>query len=868
MSVFDRICSVLLLFSFFFITANNADAQGKKVNVGPIPSWVNKLNADTTSTFKESEISLGYLFLLYDDQRNYAEHTTYFHYSEKIVSDDGVQSESDISVSFDPSYQTLIFHEIKVIRNKKVINVLNPGAFKVVQAETERERYIYNGRLSAECTLPDIRKGDIIDYSYSIIGDNPVFKNKYHDDLQIEYGVPVCRIYYRLLMPPDRSVDIKNVATDIKCTKSVNGNEYVWDQTHVSAVLEDDDVPSWFDARGYVQLSEFKSWGEMASWAADIFKYNETVSGKLKEKIEELRKQNPGDKDFLLACIRFVQEEIRYEGIEIGDNTNRPHAPSVVFNQRFGDCKDKSLLLCTMLRTEGFSADPALVNSTCKQVVENWLPSPSDFDHCITKIKLGDKTYWIDPTDDLQKGKLDSLSNPDYKIALVINSATQSLDRIPATYVKRTETTETYVLGDTNTSSTLTVISKFYGDDADNMRGHFQNKSRVDVEKDYVNFYASIYPSITLVDSVVINDDEVNDVITTTEKYKIDSIWEPHGNKIKAEFYAQNLRQQLHIPETRKRKMPYALEYPEDFTQVINITTNTPWNFTDIDFDVKDSCFEFISNSSHSDNNIRLYYHYKSLKDAVAASKVSDYVKKMNSVIDNLNYGLSMTVKKEDNASSDKFPINWMMVFVSLLFSGLCVLIFYNLYKKDFNTVQGASSLPIGGWLVLPAIGLAFTPLRLIFLIYTHPIYFNLEKWTALNNINSGSYNPGLSGMLIGELLTDTFYAIFAIFLLIIFFKKRTTVPRFIMIFYGLSVLIVILDKILVSSVATVNVSNSDVNEIVRSLIAAGIWIPYFLTAQRVKDTFTQTYHQQDNGTTEGLYTNTYTDVTKDFTQP
>ena len=41
--------------------------------------------------------------------------------------------------------------------------------------------------------------------------------------------------------------------------------------------------------------------------------------------------------------------EIRYYSVSLGESSHRPHTPAEVLRNRYGDCKDKSLLLVTIL---------------------------------------------------------------------------------------------------------------------------------------------------------------------------------------------------------------------------------------------------------------------------------------------------------------------------------------------------------------------------------------------------------------------------------------------------------------------------------------------------------------------------------------
>ncbi len=76
----------------------------------------------------------------------------------------------------------------------------------------------------------------------------------------------------------------------------------------------------------------------------------------------------------IAAVLNFVQEEVRYLGFESGLGSYKPFAPNQVFEQRYGDCKDKSLLMVTMLRKMGIEAYPVLVNTALKHNINAVLP--------------------------------------------------------------------------------------------------------------------------------------------------------------------------------------------------------------------------------------------------------------------------------------------------------------------------------------------------------------------------------------------------------------------------------------------------------------------------------------------------------------
>jgi hypothetical protein len=113
---------------------------------------------------------------------------------------------------------------------------------------------------------------------------------------------------------------------------------------------------------------------------------------------------------------RFVQKQVSYLEVMIDSDSMagyRPHSAGEVCDNRYGDCKDKATLLCTMLRSVGVEAYVMLVNSGAPTANRMDWPS-AFFNHAIvaiacreappqssTTVRAGDQDYLLfDPTDD------------------------------------------------------------------------------------------------------------------------------------------------------------------------------------------------------------------------------------------------------------------------------------------------------------------------------------------------------------------------------------------------------------------------------------------------------------------------------------
>jgi len=131
------------------------------------------------------------------------------------------------------------------------------------------------------------------------------------------------------------------------------------------------------------------AWGADGTWAGVGRWYDGLLAG-LERAAEPVRVRARGlivddRRATLEALARFVQEEVRYVAVEVGIGGYRPSAPREVLARRWGDCKDKSLLLVDLLAEAGIPALPALTTAGGGRVDPSF-PSPTQFDHLIVAV--------------------------------------------------------------------------------------------------------------------------------------------------------------------------------------------------------------------------------------------------------------------------------------------------------------------------------------------------------------------------------------------------------------------------------------------------------------------------------------------------
>ncbi len=140
-------------------------------------------------------------------------------------------------------------------------------------------------------------------------------------------------------------------------------------------------------------------WKGVAAWWAGLLRSVPRGSPEVRAEAERIvRGLGPQatKQEKLAALIRYAQRDVRYVAIEVGVGGYRPHAPAEAIGKKYGDCKDKAVLLVDLLATLGIEAYPVLIRLDRLGRIDRDFPSPFDFNHAIAAIPVAGPNQAID----------------------------------------------------------------------------------------------------------------------------------------------------------------------------------------------------------------------------------------------------------------------------------------------------------------------------------------------------------------------------------------------------------------------------------------------------------------------------------------
>jgi hypothetical protein len=152
----------------------------------------------------------------------------------------------------------------------------------------------------------------------------------------------------------------------------------------------------------------------------------------------------------------------------------------------------------------------------------------------------------------------------------------------------------------------------------------------------------------------------------------------------------------------------------------------------------------------------------------------------------------------------------------------------------------------IGGWLVLPALGLPISLFRMGRDVYQLMPSYTTNAWFALTDPAGANYHPLAGALLTFELVANAALIVLSVTTLVLFFRRRSSLPTVYVAFLAAAFTTLLIDDLFALQVpaAAAAVTPKEWGALLRTLLFSGIWIAYFRRSERVRATFVERRHR------------------------
>lgn len=643
--------------------------------IRPTPAWVTPLELPSQAETKAIRPGNGLRYVLLDHQVSLAESrpVRFRRIVYDVTGEQGLAEAGRVDMQFQPDYQDVVLHEVSILRGGKSQSRAGAMRFERLRRETDLDSGIVDGEETWHGTLPDVRVGDRVDVSYSVIGANPVFAGKYHDDFSAAYGDALGVRRVRILHPAARPLKHRISHRSYRETRRVADGlaEIAWVARALPAVKVEPDVPAWFDAFGSIELSEARDWSEVAAWARPLFAPRFRDESTVRDLIVQLQLSRDDRAGSVARALAFVQGDIRYTGIEIGVNSHAPKPPEATLEHRYGDCKDKTLLLIALLAEVGVKAEPVLVNTGIRSGVREVLPSATAFDHVIVRVRDVPDWSFVDPTRDREHGNAESRAPLPFEWGLSVAEGVDSLIAIPRATATRPEVAVEQVaaklsLDDSKQGRAGFGIATVYRrGPASAVRADFADGDTARVGDNYLNYMRDIYTDIEQAAVPRFLDSPQEGFARVEEGYRI--AWSEADADESLSLYLFQISDWTKVPKETRRTQPMALAGPSWGRQTIGAHLEDGWVIDAENALIENDHFRFERKVHLVGDTLRIVADWRRKRDFVRPADYTRVRKDLVSVRDLLDYPVrigGVVAQPQEMRASD---VLWPMTAVAFV---------------------------------------------------------------------------------------------------------------------------------------------------------------------------------------------------------
>jgi len=264
--------------------------------------------------------------------------------------------------------------------------------------------------------FPSLEENSIVEFKFKVIEKGVYISGRWN----IQLPIPVLESRFQVSMPKwlaEEDRDIKTTfqykvynyekleAPKIDAEFGSSGDKiYKWKASNIPAFRFEPNMGDWSEYNYHVDftLSSWNEWIDVSYWYYNKkLKKQLKVTDKIKEKALELTKDKKSEIEKIKAIHRYVQSLNYYSGHLSYGHAIKPMAAEAVLERGYGDCKDKSTLMISLLESLDIKAKPVLVATADDGLVDTDVPSLRYFNHMIVRVITSDKkAYYADPTAD------------------------------------------------------------------------------------------------------------------------------------------------------------------------------------------------------------------------------------------------------------------------------------------------------------------------------------------------------------------------------------------------------------------------------------------------------------------------------------
>jgi len=469
---------------------------------------------------------------------------------------------------------------------------------KVVDFKTNTDKQdfvFYDDQKETTFDFPSVQQGSIGNLHVSWVNKNPYLLSPFY----FSSGVPVVNSELKLTCPKSMVLKFQIMGLDSsKVELSVESNrketEYTFRYRNCPAQKAYDDAPNapWYSTHVVFYIASYQDdQGHTVQYLSnldDLYRLNygfvksinREVSPELKHVVDSLISKKTTDEARARAIYSWVQHQIKYVAFEQGMEGFIPREANLVCTRRFGDCKDMSSILTSMMKAVGINAYYTWIGTRHLPYLFTKLPLPMVSNHMICTIQLNGKYIFLDGTDPSCCFGYPSDAIQDKEAMIAINEKEYKILKVPVidkSFNKLSDSTWLEINDREIVGKIKRVVTGYY---AMNMRSRLLYISNADLQERMRGLFNRGSNKFQL-DSFFIGKSEAPDTVEFNSQFRLPD----YAKKIGDEWYINLNLFKFYVDEEidyPKRKMPIEYDFKSTRTYVTLLKLPKGWKVGDL----------------------------------------------------------------------------------------------------------------------------------------------------------------------------------------------------------------------------------------------------------------------------------------------
>jgi len=323
----------------------------------------------------------------------------------RILTDKGREKFGQVSFDYHRRYGRVEIKTARILKADGTTVEVPEDNFTDVSSSATADMNIYEPDFRERIiTFPNLELGDTIEYEVKY-KYKPLIKKHFNMEFFFSSLEPIRHKKVVIIGPKSRPLNyvVRNGKLDFTQTKKGGKNIYEWEIRDAEKIVPEPGMISLSGVATRLVVNTQRSWKELSRYAYSLMEDKLKADKSVKRKAAEITSGMTTDEEKLRAVHYFIAKNIRYLGVAMDRKAFvEPHKASYTLERGCGVCRDKAVLMASMLHELGIESYIVLVNVYRTTVEE--IPSLF-FEHAIVAVRKADGSLmYVDPTDEFSAG--------------------------------------------------------------------------------------------------------------------------------------------------------------------------------------------------------------------------------------------------------------------------------------------------------------------------------------------------------------------------------------------------------------------------------------------------------------------------------